>query len=178
MKTYKKRSVLLIASLILLMALTVGGSLSYLTASQSATNTFTVAAAPAPSINESFDGTTKSNVSVSVTGDVDSYVRVKLAIYFQDDDGNVVAKTPVENVDYTMSLNSGWTELGGYYYYNGVVKPENSTTVLVNNITTLNSQYRLVVDVIAQTIQAGGNAAKDAWGCVYSDGVWTAVSAS
>lgn len=173
MKTYKKRSVLLIASLILLMALTVGGSLSYLTASQSATNTFTVAAAPAPSINESFNGTIKSNVSVSVTGDVDSYVRVKLAIYFQDDKGNVVAKTPVAGTDYTIRLKSGWTELDGYYYYNGVVKPGESTTDLVDSIETKSNEYYLVVDVIAQTIQAGGGAAQNAWGHTFNGTSWS-----
>lgn len=168
----KKRSLSFIVALVLLVTLAIGGTIAYLTQTTSEVkNTFTSAGAPTPVINETFDGTTKSDVYISLNNDgTGSYfVRAAVVISFQDDAGNTVAKVPADGTDYSITMGSDWTKNGDYYYYNGTVVPGGFTTYLINSCTTLSAEYKLVVDIIAQTIQANPtSAASDQWGYVPS----------
>ena len=44
-------------------------------------------------VTEDFDGTTKKNVNVTNTGDIDAYLRVKLVTYRVNDDGQHIGGT-------------------------------------------------------------------------------------
>ena len=63
------------AALLMVLVMSVGGTLAWLTAHTNAiTNTFTVAT-PGVEIEEGFDKQTKSNVQVKNTGEVEAYIR-------------------------------------------------------------------------------------------------------
>lgn len=165
----KKSAITLILTLLLVVALSVGGTVAFLTSQQRVTNTFSVAGGPAPGIEETFDGHTKTNVYVENNGDVPCLVRATVVVNLLDDNGNVIPGTPV----YDISFNStDWTPLSdGYWYYNGVVAPNGTTAVLINSCTS--SQHISVV-INAQTVQAEpAQAALDVWGHSFNGTSWT-----
>ena len=148
-------------------------------------NTFSHVDTTGPTIEEEFDKKVKENVKVSV-GDTDYpvYVRVAIVLTWKktiEVDGKeetlVYFEKPVENVDYTMTLNEdgGWVKIGDYYYYTKPVASGKETTVLIKTCTQdkegPEEGYTLSVDIIAQTVQAVGYtddtstpAYQDAWG--------------
>lgn len=169
-KSFKsgKRSLSFIVALVLLVTLAIGGTIAYLTQTTSeVTNTFTSAGAPTPEITEDFDGDVKENVQVKLdtNGSGSYYVRAAIVFSFQDDDGNTVAKVPTA-ADYTITLGEDWqVGPGGYYYYKEPITPGTYTTNLINTCTSNSSEYHLVVDIVAQTIQAvPAEAAANEWG--------------
>ena len=161
-----RRSAAFLIAVVLLVTLAVGGTFAILKLQTPAvSNTFTSAGAATPSIVETFTegGTVKSDVKVALNGDGSGTYNVRAVILysFQDEEGNTVAKVPVAGDDYSVSIGSGWT-LGsdGFYYYNSTLVPGGSTSNLINSCTTLNSEYKLVVDILAQTVQTGGASAE------------------
>ena len=91
-------------------------------------------------------------------------------VNWTDADGNIVASVP-ENYTYTMSglPGSGWSALnGGYYYYESAVPAGESTGILLTKCvanTPENPDYFLLVDVLAESIQADpASAVREAWG--------------
>ncbi len=175
-----------LAALLLIFAITVGGTVAYLIAkSDQVTNTFTPGHVDPPDIPEEFDEQVKKNVKVTVKGDVDCYGRAMVVFTFQDDDGNTVAETPVEGTDYTVTYGDSWQLVDGIWYYKGIVAAEADTDVLIVQCKTRSTKYHLVVDILSQTIQADGvvtsganagtPAVEEAWGMRYSGGTWSAV---
>lgn len=166
-----KRQLILSASLIFVMAAIVGSSMAYLHHDTlEVKNSFTAASAPTPVINEDFTdgGTEKKNVTIELKGDGTGsyYVRAAVVISLRGADNNVIAKVPVEDTDYTISMGSDWTKGNdGYWYYKGTLTPGTSTSNLIESCVTLNTEYQLVVDIVAQTVQANpASAAQEAWG--------------
>lgn len=147
-------------ALALVLTLTAGGTLAYLVANTDAvTNTFTPANTGIE-IPEEFDGQVKNNVKVKNTGDIDVYVRAMIVVTWQKN-GEVYATAPVAGTDYTISIgsNTGWTKgADGYYYYTSALKPNVSTGNLIDTCQPVAGKapegYTLVVDVLAQAIQA------------------------
>ena len=133
-------------------------------------------------INETFDGTEKKNVTVENTGDVPALIRAKVVVNWVDGEGNIVANPPTDHT-YSITYGSDWLDLdnNGYYYYNGIVAKAGSTTALVTSAKqTGGDKYRLQIEIIAEAIQATGfvnpvdgttPAAQNAWGHYY-DGSW------
>lgn len=132
-----------VAALALATAVTVGGTLAWLSAhTNSVTNTFTMGNVD-PDVEESFspDHTTKSDIKVTNNGSVEAYVRVALVFSWRDGatpgsydyedsteqpGGTIVADTPVEGTDYTFTPQNtnDWIKgTDGYYYYKYPVKP-------------------------------------------------------
>lgn len=131
-----------VAALALATAVTVGGTLAWLTAhTDSVTNTFTMGNVD-PDVEESFDpdAGTKSEIKVTNNGSVEAYVRVALVFSWRDGEnvtpgqyengnqpnGDIVAGTPVEGTDYNFvpENTSDWIKgSDGYYYYKYPVKP-------------------------------------------------------
>ena len=161
---------------ILVAALLITGALAYLSASGgTASNTFSPASDPKPTINENFNGTTKTNVAVNV-GDSGYAVYVRAAIVVnwekKDSAGTYHATSPVAGTDYTISLNTAANDpwfLGddGFYYhktmvaYDGTDPNSQNTAVLINSCQVKDGAdipdgYHLNVEIIAQTIQALG----------------------
>lgn len=154
-----RKSFWMLGALAALLIVILGSStLAMLTKKTSAVkNTFTEGTVGCE-ISETFDGTKKSDVTVTNKGNVPVYVRVKLVAYWQDNNGNILAKnswTP----EFTLGKN--WAEgTDGFYYYTQPVKGEDSTTSLIKNSLKLvkEKNEHQVLDVLAETVQA---AAKD-----------------
>lgn len=160
-----KRTVILLASLTLLMGLTIGSTAAYLvTHTSQVTNTFTPAKVSCV-INEKFENNVKSDVTIKNTGNVDAYIRAKVIISWTDANGNIVP-APFDDPDFTTDAN--WSKVDNIYYYSLRVAPNDSTTNLINSIAPGDETdgYRLKVDIIADAIQAdgmGATSAQDAW---------------
>ena len=120
-----KRITAILLALALLLTIGVVGTIAYIqTSTQDVANTFTPGKVP-PVINESHNGTTKTNVSVTNNGNVAAYIRVAVAATWRDAEGNIAPFNAVENTDYQITFpeNCKWVwvenenENSGYYYY-------------------------------------------------------------
>lgn len=166
------RQVLLLAALAVIAMGVVGGTVAYLvTDTAPVVNTFTPGEVSCE-IKETFNGTTKENVTVTNTGNTDAYIRAAIIVTWKDAEGNIAATVPVKDDDYKISLNSTeWTEHGGYYYYKSSVAPEGTTVNLINSCEVLKSNdgYTLSVEILADAIQSSPvEAVREAWGYVPS----------
>lgn len=164
------RAAATVLALVLILGAAVGGTLAYLvTQTDPVTNTFEPSHVSCK-IEEEFDGTTKSNVIVQNTGDIDAYIRAKVVITWKDANGNVYAAAPERGTDYTITYGDGWTKgSDGIYYCNSKVAANNgSTPVLIKECRqtgTAPEGYALSVEILAEAIQAEPAAAvKEAWG--------------
>lgn len=144
-----RKAVFLALSLALILSLAIGGTFAYLKAeTPSVVNTFTAGEGGA-NIIEEIEGEEKISAAVENTGSVAAYVRVVLVINNIDEEGNVLGseKNPV-------SYNEkNWQYLNGFYYYRGIVQPKEITENLLNERLDFSGK---TIDVIAQTVQAGG----------------------
>lgn len=182
-KKMKKRNLVLLVSLILVLCLTAGGTLAYLTAqTDSVVNTFTPASS-STTIVEEFNDPVKEYAKVTNTSqdNVTVYIRAQVVVTWKDNDGNVLGETPVPGVDYEVTYpdNTGWFNVGDYYYYSEKVVKDASTGNLLTNGRALKNKdgYNLSIEILAQSIQADpADAVVDAWPAVKvdSDGKLTA----
>ena len=162
------RPLALLLALILVVGAAAGGTVAWLTqTTQTENNNFSYGTVSC-AINENFDGTTKSNVTVTNTGNTPAYIRAACIVNWVDAQGNIAANVPA---DYTYSLSipgAGWTKgSDGYYYYNGVVNPNGTTEGSVLTCTSshpADGEYKLSVKVIASAVQATpSTAVNEAW---------------
>lgn len=171
-----RRPLLLLVSLVLILALAVGGTVAWLnTSSGPVTNTMTPGQVPI-TIKETFDGTTKSGVTVTNTGNIDAYIRVAIVANAVDAEGNIIAGTAPS---YTIN-ETNWQYLDGYYYYKGAVAPDGTTKELFTKPVTVTGGE---LNILAESIQVlggyGGKTASEyAWGVVYNNGSWTVAQAA
>ena len=167
-KRRSKKTGTLFLSLLLVATMVVGGTLAYLfTNTEPVENIFTPSYVSC-SVTESFDGTTKSNVNVTNTGNIDAYIRVKLVTYRVNDEGDHIggiAKIP----DFTPG--AGWVENGDYYYYTQPVAPGEQPEISLIDRITLTDSYddadggKQVIEVMAEAIQSTpAKAVTEAWG--------------
>lgn len=159
-----KRAVLLSLAALLIIAASIGGTLAWLTSKPSGiVNTFTPGEVPNEVVEEFDDGvTTKSNVRVKNTGNVDAYIRVALVPIWRNADGTGAGypAAAVNPDDYGM--DSDWFKQGSYYYYSKSVAPNKVTALLLTSFTAPatptnepeGTYYEL--QVLAQSIQADG----------------------
>lgn len=167
-----KRSGILLAAVIVLLAGAVGGTWAFLVAqSEPVQNNFTYAHVRC-TIDEEFDGTTKSDVQIQNTGDIPAYIRARIVVTWKDASGNVSSTVPVENTDYTIAFNTtDWTQQeGDYWYCKTAVDATKFTPVLIKECKkTSNANvpdaYDLSVEILADAIQSEpANAVTEAWG--------------
>lgn len=172
----KKRKVILAASLLLAVCLTVGITVAWLRAdTASRQNTFTLAKVSCE-VEETFDGTVKEDVSIRNTGTADAYIRAAIVVTWMKDgdDSNqtVSSVVPQLDKDYTIQFteNSGWIQLeDGYWYYTKSVPVGGSTAKLIDSCTLLDGAeapegYRLAVEIIASAIQSSpAKVAEENW---------------
>lgn len=158
----RKRSALLLLSLVLILAMSVGGTVAFLvTNTEGLTNTFNPGTI-STDITEEFDGAVKKNVQVKNTGAVDAYVRARVVVNWVDKDGNVV---PGDDVTISYNTSSdGWKKVGGFYYYQKPLAPGASTESLIQPITLGEKDgKKMEVTILSQAIQAAGGAVEEAW---------------
>lgn len=182
-----KKKLILLVSLVMLLIVAVGGSLAYLTANtEPLENIFPTSEVPI-SVQESFNGTVKNNVTIQNDGDTEAYIRAAVVVTWQDSEGKVYAVKPEVGVDYqiTFPTGTGWVyrTADGFYYYTSPVVPEDnavttdvvedSTGVLLTNCMPLKAApadgYTLSVEIVAESVQAKGFDGSDkavvkAWG--------------
>lgn len=159
---WNRQFVLLVSILALLVGI-VGSSLAYLiTQTGSVENTFQPSRVTC-CIDENFDGSSKSNVKVTNTGDTDAYIRAYIVVTWTDDDGNIVAQKPVAGEDYSLVIptNTGWSKgSDGFYYYASSVAPNGQTGTLIKSCSPMGEnakKYKLTVDIIADAVQSKGD---------------------
>lgn len=171
--------ILLVVSLLLVMVLSIGGTLAWLTAETvPVVNTFT-AGEVTTTVVEKLEGDVKNNVQIkNDEKSVDAYIRAMVVVTWQKGDGDVYGTAPVENKDYTITWsgtaeNGGWFNgTDGYYYHKAAVEPGNSTSVLFTECKPVADKapegYHLCVEVISSAIQAEPSTAVT--------GAWTVVT--
>ena len=168
-----KKPLTLFVALVLLLTLAVGGSLAWLVSNDQVSNSMEPGNVPI-TINETVSGTTKSSVTVTNDGNIQAYIRVAVIANAVDEDGNVTVGTaPAYAVD-----SAKWTQIGDYYYYNGIVEPNGTTAPLFTGDVSFAGGE---INILAESIQvlggltSDGSASVDAWGVVYSNDTWTAA---
>lgn len=180
--------ILLVVSLLLVMVLSIGGTLAWLTADTApVVNTFTAGEVTTTVVEELKDGV-KNDVRIkNDEKSVDAYIRAMVVVTWQNDDGNVYGTAPVENMDYTITWSgieyNNWFKIGDYYYHKAAVKPGNSTSVLFTKCKPVEGKapegYHLCVEVISSAIQAEPDTAvENAWGITVVDGKLADATAS
>ena len=173
-----KKSMALLAALLVLLTIGVGSTLAYLvTQTNPVKNVFTPGTFGG-TIEETFDGETKKDVSIQIdaNSNVNAYVRAAIVVTWKDGEDGVYGKQPLEGTDYTMILNrSDWFDGDDGYYYckTPVVAGENSP-VLIETCTQTEAceeeQYRLDVEILAEAVQSTPKeAVEDAWGKPIAD---------
>ena len=167
-----RRPLLLLASLVLLLALAVGGTVAWLNSSSGpVTNTMTPGQVPI-TITETFENGFKSEVSVTNTGNIDAYIRVAIVANAVDKDGNIIAGTAP---DYVSLVNTDyWKLLDGYYYYKGAVAPKDKTEELFTGPVDVRGGE---LNILAESIQVlggidGKTASVYAWGHSFDGNEW------
>lgn len=167
---------------VLLLALTIGGTVAWLTSkTNDITNTFTPSKVMC-AVSEIFyeDTGVKSNVNVTNVGDTDAFIRVKLVTYRTNAERKHiggVAEVP------KFTPGDGWVKYGDYYYYTKPVAPNaQPEKALIDNIqltsgyTDADGGYQ-AMDVMAEAIQSQpAQAVGEAWGVSISQGSVTAYS--
>lgn len=159
----------LILSIILLLSLSVGGTLAYIV-----TNTGNVANSFAPS---QVSCQVNNDYSVTNTSDIPAYIRATYAVNWVDAGGNIRGVPPAQEINYTVKgPGSGWTynSADGFYYFlspiavNDVVAAP--VTLRQGSDSSVPTGYSLKLTIAAEAIQAAGDtddtsvpAYKDAW---------------
>jgi len=170
----RKKPVLLLTSLILLVTLSVSGTLAYLIASTSSVkNTFSAATVPIQ-VNEVVTDGVKNDVTIENIGSADAYIRAAVVANWVSTEDNSVYGAMIQactdptcdhgtcGKDYAISwTQENWEEFplgSGYYYYTEKVSPDQSTEELFTGCEPITTKdgYTLSVEVLAQSIQADG----------------------
>lgn len=160
----KKKTFSLFLSIVLLLTLATGGTLAY------------IATKSAMAQNQFAEGYVTSSVNdtgtVTNTGNVDAYIRAAVVVNWMDGDGNVYGIKP----NCPVTVNTGWTEISGFYYYTSPVVAGGTTTTAPATVgdpgDAPSSAYSLSIEIVAEAIQAEGTldsndsitAVLDAWG--------------
>lgn len=190
----KNKSLCLIASLLLILTVTIGGVIAFITTHTDTIENIFNAPTFGTEVDETFDGEVKTDVKIINTGDTDSYIRAKIIVNWVKGEGAdkvVLSTVPVlgekddpESGDYYMNLDleHGWVKHNdGYYYYTEPVAGESSTKVLITEAAPLkdNGDYKLEITILAESIQASPkDAIHDSWHVDIDDGKVTDYSKS
>ena len=162
----KKRTLILVGSVALVLALAIGTSFALLiTRTNSVDNTFV------PPISRiSLDG----QDDIVNTGNIPVYIRAYALAnwYSTDDEHTILSEKPQAGVDYSIDTNvEGWfLASDGFYYYTKVVEPdpENPVPLFTSAIQLKHKDgYELRIQILASSIQIDPvDAIQDAWPAV------------
>lgn len=183
MRKYKKSFALFI-SVIVIAVIGIVYSLAYLNErTNSVTNEFAGSTFDL-TVNEDFeDGDLiKENVEIQNTGNVPMYVRVKLVVQAQDEDGTIIANPIVvddlnfrgiEIDDFEISKISNWLEIDGYYYYQALLNPGEEVLLFesasLKETVVFSGDYTPVLAISTQGVQANAIELGNVWDMVEID---------
>ena len=175
-KTNRPKHFAGLLALVLILVCTVGGTVAYLvTHTDPVVNTFTPGEVSCQ-VEEKFEGNNvKTEAVVKNTGNVPAYIRVAVVANTIDAQGNI---TGMETLPVGWLNAEKWTEVGGFYYYKGVVQPGDVTANLLNADINLEG---IQVTILASAIQSmPDDAVKEAWKMSYDSdtSTWSAVTGS
>ena len=170
MRKVSKKTWILMVSILLVLSVTVGSTIAFLTTkSGPVENTFN-ASKVTTKVNETISGSEKTNVTITNTGDIDAWIRAAVVVTWHDKDGNVYGQAPVVGTNYTnWTLGTDWVKGDdGFYYYTKPVAAGNSTaTALINSIEPIGTSpangYYLNVEILGSGIQSKPANAFSAW---------------
>ena len=172
------KSKAMLVSLLLIIGITVGGTLAYIVAdSGPVKNTFTPSEVTTP-VDEDVSNGVKTSVRIKNTGDTTAYIRTAVVITWQDKNGNILGEKPVEDTDYDIDYANvvepganRWIKgADGFYYWTSPVLSEDETStncmtgVLINSCEAKQTKtigtgadavtYSLAVEIIGSGIQS------------------------
>ena len=106
------------------------------------------------SISHSEDG-----LGVINDGDQPVYVRAALVFTWTsvDQENMIMSKSPVENVDYEYTCNSGWVRAAdGFWYYTSAIEPgmEISMVASLTDKGTAPLNYKLSAELLLDAVQS------------------------
>lgn len=170
------KTAILLLAVILLAGAVIGTTVAYLTTKTNAIeNVFTYAQVSC-AVDEKFDGTTKSDVCIKNTSNIDAYIRATYVANWVDSTGKIVASVPSGySYDLVYPTTGDWiyNSTDGYYYYKEAVAPNGFTDgsfvgYTVHYPDPANHEYTLQVEIIASAIQSQPTSAvQQAWGVTY-----------
>jgi len=158
------KSLTLLVSFVLILALSVSGTVAFLVARSNAVDNKFTPSQVTTSVVENLSENTKSNVVIKNTGDTDAFIRAAVVVTWKDENGNVYGEKPVAGTDYTIKIGDGW-KLGAdnFYYYSSTVAAGKPTGALIESCSTDQTKvvgtgnnaitYYLSVEIIGSGIQ-------------------------
>lgn len=183
-KRHLARPVLLALSLVLLLSLSVSGTLAYLVANSGPKVNVFEAGKVTIIVDEPGwhnGNSVKNNVTIENTGNVPAYIRATIVANWVDGSGNII-EGAYEGKDYTaIAPAGGWEEMGEYWYWTSKVPAGENTGALINECkvtgTAPAGADHLQLTILSQAIQAEpDDAIEEAWGVTISEGAVTPVS--
>ena len=163
----RKQQSLIIAVVTILCSIIACATIAFVfTSTKPLENTFTDAYV-ACDVLETFDGITKTDVTIKNTGEVQSYIRAKVVVtWMSDDKTKVTALKPIDDTDYIITYAdetnaaTNWKKgSDGYWYYKLPVNVGKETEELIESCSlkdgiTVPDGYYLSVEIVASSIQS------------------------
>lgn len=156
MKNMKKKSFLILATMVLLLTFAVGGTIAYLvTSTTPVVNTFEPARVTC-AVDETFttNGLKKKDVKIQNTGNTSAWIRAMVVANWYLD-GKIVA--PATIPDSAFDLANGWSQSGGYYYWNSTVAAGGYTGELIPSYEVTKAHVagaHLEMTIVCQAVQS------------------------
>ena len=104
--------------------------------------------------------------TVTNTSNIPALIRVKVIVNMTDGDEIIPGDVP------SYTVNSDWTEIGDYLYYNAIVSEKDGDSDTTSAAISIDQGDAQVI-VLAEAIQAASTAASEEWGVSFSDGSWS-----
>ena len=154
-------------SLVLLLGVAGGATLAYIVAAGGTVENSFISGEVKCSVGDDY--------AVTNDGNADAYIRTAVVINWENAEGQINGTAPKAGTNYTLSVDETNWELGedGFYYYKTVVTFDGATekttpVVTISNVTGNPEGFELVVEVLAEAIQAEGmgediDTAQEAW---------------
>lgn len=163
-KKLSKKAITVIASVLILISVSVGATVAYLIAKTPSIENSLQTATVSCAVQGDTSAELKSNITIKNTGNTSAYLRAKILVVWESDNGVVGANMPVAGTDYTLTVGSTNWLLGsdGYYYYRSSVAPDSASETLISATTLLSERpegYSLSVQIYASAIQSNPKSA-------------------
>ena len=174
-KTIGKRRIVMLAVAAICVAIIATGTVAFFTAEETSYNVITTGTLSMELVEETTGGKPFPSEGISGivpgmvvekipyvvnNGNVEFFVRIQTEIRVRDVDGEPLSDEYI-SLDFDRD---NWTEKDGYFYYNEVVKPGESTKPLFTKVTfgtDMHNAYmnaRVEIDVQAEAVQSRNNA--------------------